>query len=145
MEAVHGSAPDIAGKGLANPTALLLSSIMMLRHMGLTDYAGKIEKAIFDTLAEGKVRDFRTLFFHLQFHDKGMFHYFQKLGSRGVNGHSNGSRGATRGISYNADRRCFRILQSFLLTCSSHLQTITGDLGGKAKTKEYSDAIIDRL
>ena len=57
MEAVHGSAPDIAGKGLANPTALLLSSIMMLRHMGLTDYAGKIEKAIFDTLAEGKVRD----------------------------------------------------------------------------------------
>ncbi|MCJ1328962.1 NAD-dependent isocitrate dehydrogenase [Thelotrema lepadinum] len=77
MEAVHGSAPDIAGKGLANPTALLLSSIMMLRHMGLTDYAGKIEKAIFDTLAEGK--------------------------------------------------------------------TITRDLGGKAGTKDYSDAIIDKL
>ena len=55
FEAVHGSAPDIAGKGLANPTALLLSSIMMLRHMGLTDHASAIEKAIFDTLAEGKV------------------------------------------------------------------------------------------
>ncbi|MCJ1370413.1 NAD-dependent isocitrate dehydrogenase [Loxospora ochrophaea] len=54
FEAVHGSAPDIAGKGLANPTALLLSSIMMLRHMGLTDHASAIEKAIFDTLAEGK-------------------------------------------------------------------------------------------
>lgn len=54
MEAVHGSAPDIAGKGLANPTALLLSSIMMLRHMGLTDHAARIEKAIFDTLAQGK-------------------------------------------------------------------------------------------
>ena len=54
FEAVHGSAPDIAGKGLANPTALLLSSIMMLRHMGLTDYAANIEKAAFDTLAEGK-------------------------------------------------------------------------------------------
>ncbi|KAI0012965.1 isocitrate dehydrogenase [Xylariaceae sp. FL0662B] len=54
FEAVHGSAPDIAGKGLANPTALLLSSMMMLRHMGLTDYATKIEKAAFDTLAEGK-------------------------------------------------------------------------------------------
>ena len=55
FEAVHGSAPDIAGKSLANPTALLLSSIMMLQHMGLNDEAAKIQKAIFDTLAEGKV------------------------------------------------------------------------------------------
>ena len=54
FEAVHGSAPDIAGKGLANPTALLLSSIMMLRHMNLNEYADRIERAIFDTLAEGK-------------------------------------------------------------------------------------------
>ena len=54
FEAVHGSAPDIAGKGLANPTALLLSAIMMLRHMGLHDHAGRIETAIFDTLAEGR-------------------------------------------------------------------------------------------
>ncbi|RMJ14983.1 Isocitrate dehydrogenase [NAD] subunit 2, mitochondrial [Fusarium euwallaceae] len=77
FEAVHGSAPDIAGKGLANPTALLLSSIMMLRHMGLTEYASRIETAIFDTLAEGKA--------------------------------------------------------------------LTGDLGGKAKTHEYAQAIISRL
>jgi isocitrate dehydrogenase (NAD+) len=55
FEAVHGSAPDIAGKGLANPTALLLSSIMMLQHMGLTEHADKIQKAIFSVLAEGKV------------------------------------------------------------------------------------------
>ncbi|KAK3318604.1 hypothetical protein B0H66DRAFT_533107 [Apodospora peruviana] len=55
FEAVHGSAPDIAGKGLANPTALLLSSMMMLRHMGLGEYADRIEKAAFATLAEGKV------------------------------------------------------------------------------------------
>lgn len=54
FEAVHGSAPDIAGKALANPTALLLSSIMMLRHMGLNDKAQQIENAIFATLAEGK-------------------------------------------------------------------------------------------
>lgn len=54
FEAVHGSAPDIAGQGLANPTALLLSSMMMLRHMGLNSYADRIEKAIFNTLAEGK-------------------------------------------------------------------------------------------
>lgn len=77
FEAVHGSAPDIAGKGLANPTALLLSSIMMLRHMGLTDYAVKIEAAIFKVLAEGK--------------------------------------------------------------------TITGDLGGKAKTAEYAEAVCKAL
>jgi isocitrate/isopropylmalate dehydrogenase len=73
----NSSAPDIAGKALANPTALLLSSIMMLRHMELNDHASRIEKAIFDTLAEGK--------------------------------------------------------------------TLTGDLGGKAKTHEYAGAIIKRL
>lgn len=77
FEAVHGSAPDIAGKSLANPTALLLSSIMMLRHMGLNTEADRIETAIFKTLADGKAR--------------------------------------------------------------------TGDLGGKAKTHEYAQAIIDNL
>ncbi|KAK9365311.1 hypothetical protein V1509DRAFT_633580 [Lipomyces kononenkoae] len=53
FEAVHGSAPDIAGKGLANPTALLLSSVMMLRHMKLNDYADKIENAVLKTIASG--------------------------------------------------------------------------------------------
>ncbi|KAJ7498866.1 hypothetical protein FB451DRAFT_1203260 [Mycena latifolia] len=77
FEAVHGSAPDIAGKGLANPTALLLSSLMMLRHMNLFDYADKIEKAALTTIAEGKF--------------------------------------------------------------------ITGDLGGKSSTSEYTDAIIKKL
>ncbi|KAM5491908.1 NAD-dependent isocitrate dehydrogenase [Microsporum audouinii] len=77
FEAVHGSAPDIAGKGLANPTALLLSSMMMLRHMGLTNDANKIEAAIFKTLSEGKA--------------------------------------------------------------------LTGDLGGKAKTHEYAEAIIKNI
>jgi isocitrate dehydrogenase (NAD+) len=77
FEAVHGSAPDIAGKGLANPTALLLSSLMMLRHMNLLDHAAKIETAALATIAEGK--------------------------------------------------------------------TITGDLGGKASTSEYTNAIIAKL
>jgi len=77
FEAVHGSAPDIAGKGLANPTALLLSSLMMLRHMNLYDHAEKIEKAALGTIAEGKA--------------------------------------------------------------------ITGDLGGKSSTKEFTDAIVKRL
>src|SRR5690606_27276176 len=77
FEAVHGSAPDIAGQKKANPTALLLSSIMMLRHMGLTEQAVAIEKATFATLAEGKA--------------------------------------------------------------------LTGDLGGKASTDQYADAIISKL
>ncbi|KAI0307168.1 hypothetical protein B0F90DRAFT_1852195 [Multifurca ochricompacta] len=77
FEAVHGSAPDIAGKGLANPTALLLSSLMMLRHMNLNEHADKIEKATLGTIAEGK--------------------------------------------------------------------TITGDLGGRASTKEYTAAIVAKL
>lgn len=54
FEAVHGSAPDIAGQDKANPTALLLSSIMMLRHMSLFDKADQIEKAIFGTIAAGQ-------------------------------------------------------------------------------------------
>ncbi|ANB14690.1 isocitrate dehydrogenase (NAD(+)) IDH2 [Sugiyamaella lignohabitans] len=61
FEAVHGSAPDIAGKGLANPTALLLSSVMMLRHMGLNDEAARIEKAVLDTIASGKENITRDL------------------------------------------------------------------------------------
>ncbi|MEW4452216.1 isocitrate/isopropylmalate dehydrogenase family protein [Bremerella sp. JC817] len=54
FEAVHGTAPDIAGKGLANPTALLLSSTMMLKHMGETAAANQIESALFSVLEEGK-------------------------------------------------------------------------------------------
>lgn len=50
FEAVHGSAPDIAGKNLANPTALLRSSIMMLRYMDEKKSADKIENALFQTL-----------------------------------------------------------------------------------------------
>ena len=65
------------GKGLANPTALLLSSLMMLRHMNLNEYADRIEKAALGTIAEGK--------------------------------------------------------------------SITGDLGGKASTKEYTEAIVKKI
>lgn len=77
FEAVHGSAPDIAGRNLANPTALTLSGIMMLRHFELKDEAKKLEKAIIKTLSEGI--------------------------------------------------------------------TITGDLGGNAKTTEYTNAVISNL
>lgn len=46
FEAVHGTAPDIAGKNIANPTALLLSAIMMLRHMGEVTAGDRIENAL---------------------------------------------------------------------------------------------------
>jgi isocitrate dehydrogenase (NAD+) len=46
FEAVHGSAPDIAGKDVANPTALLQSAILMLRHLDETDAADKAQKAL---------------------------------------------------------------------------------------------------
>ena len=76
-EAVHGTAPDIAGMNKANPTALLLSSVMMLKSMKLHNHANAIEKSIYKVMREGK--------------------------------------------------------------------WLTGDLGGKAKTTEYTQAIIDNL
>ena len=77
FEAVHGSAPDIAGKGVANPTALLLSGALMLRHLGEKRAAESVERSVRHVLAEG-----------------------------------------------------------------AHL---TPDLGGKATTREYADALIDSL
>lgn len=53
FEAVHGTAPDIAGKNIANPTALLLSGISMLQHLGLTENAAIIENALLYTLESG--------------------------------------------------------------------------------------------
>lgn len=54
FEAVHGSAPQIAGKNLANPTAFLLSAVMLLRHVGDFAAAETIEQAVYVTLEEGK-------------------------------------------------------------------------------------------
>src|SRR6266496_3047915 len=56
FEAVHGSAPDIAGKGIANPTALLQSAILMLRHINERAAADRIESAMLKVFVEGKVR-----------------------------------------------------------------------------------------
>lgn len=77
FEAVHGSAPDIAGKGIANPTALMLAAAMMLEHVGHHDKAKILRTAIRQTLNEDNVR--------------------------------------------------------------------TGDLGGSANTKEYTNAVIKRI
>ncbi|KAF3832037.1 hypothetical protein F7725_025702 [Dissostichus mawsoni] len=52
---VHGTAPDIAGLDMANPTALILSAVMMLRHMGLHDIGNNIQNACFDTIRDKKV------------------------------------------------------------------------------------------
>ncbi|MDO4841715.1 MAG: isocitrate/isopropylmalate dehydrogenase family protein, partial [Phoenicibacter congonensis] len=52
-EAVHGSAPDIAGQGISNPTSLLLSFAMMLKENDMQDKAAKLEQAIYDAVREG--------------------------------------------------------------------------------------------
>jgi len=77
FEAVHGTAPDIAGKGLANPTALMQSAVLMLAHLGERDAAARLQHAIHEVYAEAR-----------------------------------------------------------------HL---TGDVGGKASTTEFTDAVIARL
>jgi isocitrate dehydrogenase len=56
FEAVHGSAPKYAGKNVINPTAVILTSVMMLRHLGEFDAASTIENAVLVTLEEGKCR-----------------------------------------------------------------------------------------
>lgn len=55
FEAVHGSAPDIAGQGIANPTAVLMSGLMMLRHLEENDAADRAEQAMLAIFAEGRV------------------------------------------------------------------------------------------
>jgi isocitrate dehydrogenase (NAD+) len=56
FEAVHGSAPDIAGQGIANPTALLQSGILMLRHLGEREAADRVERAMLKVYTDGQVR-----------------------------------------------------------------------------------------
>jgi isocitrate dehydrogenase (NAD+) len=54
FEAVHGSAPDIAGRGIANPTALIRTGEMLLRHLGETQAADAVQSALYATFAEGR-------------------------------------------------------------------------------------------
>ena len=54
-EAVHGSAPDIAGQDKANPSAILMAFAMMLNDLGMTEKAERLNRAIYDQTAEGKV------------------------------------------------------------------------------------------
>jgi tartrate dehydrogenase/decarboxylase/D-malate dehydrogenase len=56
FEPVHGSAPDIAGKGIANPIGQIWSGAMMLRHLGVPDAADAVENAITETLARSEIR-----------------------------------------------------------------------------------------
>ena len=55
FEPVHGSAPDIAGKGIANPIAMMLSAVMMLRYLGENESGDRLDNAILTLLSEGKV------------------------------------------------------------------------------------------
>ena len=55
FEPVHGSAPDIAGLGISNPSAMILSAVMMLDYLGESEEARKLEIFLLDVLCEGKV------------------------------------------------------------------------------------------
>jgi isocitrate/isopropylmalate dehydrogenase len=55
FEPVHGSAPDIAGLGISNPSAMVLSAVMMMDYLGETYEARKLERALLNVLSEGKV------------------------------------------------------------------------------------------
>jgi isocitrate dehydrogenase (NAD+) len=54
FEAVHGSAPNIAGRGIANPTALIQTAVLMLKHIGEREAADRIQSALERVLAEGQ-------------------------------------------------------------------------------------------
>ena len=56
FEAVHGSAPSIAGRGIANPTALIQTAVLMLKHIGEREAADKIQQALEKVLAEGQAQ-----------------------------------------------------------------------------------------
>jgi isocitrate dehydrogenase (NAD+) len=56
FEPTHGSAPDIAGQGMANPVAMILSAVLMLRHLGQPSEAERLERAVARVLADGKHR-----------------------------------------------------------------------------------------
>jgi len=56
FEAVHGTAPDIVGKGIANPTAIILSGVLMLRYLGESGAADRVEEAIRAVLADKEMR-----------------------------------------------------------------------------------------
>lgn len=55
FEAVHGSAPDIAGKNIANPTAVIMAGVMMLEYLGEFDAARRVERAVKEVIKEGKI------------------------------------------------------------------------------------------
>ena len=59
FEAVHGTAPDIAGKGIANPTGLMLSAAMLLDHIDQREAAERLRKGVFAALADPASRDRR--------------------------------------------------------------------------------------
>jgi hypothetical protein len=54
FEAVHGSAPDIAGRGIANPTGLMQSAVLLLKHLGERTAAARLQAAIYRSYAEGR-------------------------------------------------------------------------------------------
>ena len=150
MEAVHGTAPDIAGQDKANPTALLLSSVMMLRHMGLSDKAEAIQNAVLSTIAEGKYRCARYTIRDTCWHD---YSYPSVLPCTTCIMYMHMMQAIC--ALYPAASAVWSTYQSFHWFATSvpshsvmpHIlhDFRTGDLGGNASTTDFTKAIIDKL
>jgi len=100
FEAVHGTAPDIAGKGLANPTALLMSSILMLNHLGEPSAAERIEKALIKVYKRRQTRHER----------RG-----RQSGDAGIYGC--GDRGTAEGVAQNPSPSSNQRTNMFIGAC----------------------------
>lgn len=113
---MHGTAPDIAGKDKANPTALILSAVMMLRHMELPEHAERIHRATVTALQDAKVCT-RISVVVAVFVIVPIFHLLP------------------RELSF-----------SYAMWCIDFVwQNRTGDLGGKATCSAFTKAVISNL
>ena len=121
-------------KNQANPTALVLSSVMMLRHMGLRTYADNIEKAILGTIAEGKV--YKYIFLDLfvcvcvcvcAYFSTCILGFISK-----------------EPISLSVPRP-YKMIQLPLFSPLFILKVRTGDLGGNASCSRFTEAVCEKL
>ena len=123
FEAVHGSAPDIAGKGIANPVALLLGAIQMLEHIGKVEEAGRLRAAIFEAV-HGSAPDIAG---------KGIANPLALL------------LAAALMLDHVSRQELALRLRRAIDRTLNQDQVRTGDLGGKASTAELTSALIQHI
>src|SRR5688500_6163162 len=126
FEAVHGSAPDIAGQGIANTTALLQSGIMMLRHPGERAAAARNENALFEELEDGKLRP-------------------PDIAGQGIANPTALLQSSIMMLRHLGERDAAARIENALFAVFEDGKVRTRDIGGTAKTAEFADAIIQRM